>query len=75
MLEVSPMLKSVYDSKKAELEKIAYDPKVDAMLRSHASNRLISFNLQAQREGIVSLDDLKAKRAELDRQIKEAEAA
>ena len=69
------MLKSVYDSKKSELEKTAYDPKANPHERALASERLMNLNFQAQQEGIVSLEDLKARRAELDRQIKEAEGA
>lgn len=69
------MLKSTYDSRKAELEKIAYDPSSPVMERAHAAEQLTGLYFQAQTEGIVSLEDLKAQRAELDKQIKEAEAA
>lgn len=75
MLEVRLMLKNIYYKKKAELEKTAYDYKADPHERALASERLMTLNFQAQQEGIVSLEDLKARRVELDRQIKEAEAA
>jgi len=55
------MLRNVYEKKLAEYQKLQrWD------LVSH-------LKLEAQREGIVDLEDMKAQRAALDEQIKKAE--
>lgn len=56
------MLRSTYEKRLRELEKTGrYD-------------QVTNFKLQAQREGIVDIEDMKAQRSALDEQIKQAEA-